>query len=227
MTELTVPPETSKWTPPPNTLWLVTDEQRRARPAAQYGHTAATVAANVKRLRERRGLTIYEMSARLRKADRPITPAAVGKIERQQRQVTVDDLVALSVVLGVPPSALLLPLDDRPSTTFEVTGAGEVRGDVAWDWADGRRPLKPIPAKSEHDTEETVALEFLLYARPPVRRKAESQRELTLTEAPPRGARTPEELAADRRAYERLSEVRAVTLEAFRRQDPEAFEERD
>ncbi|MFD9430313.1 helix-turn-helix domain-containing protein [Streptomyces sp. NPDC060002] len=145
----------------------MSDEQRRARPAAQYGPTAATVAENVQRLRKRHDLSIYQLSALLRKAGRPITPAAVGKIERQQRQVTVDDLSTLAVIFKVSPSALLLPLKDAPTDVVEVTGAGEVSGEDAWDWADGLRPLR----FSDGDT-DTQMLEYDLNSRPSRRRRA-------------------------------------------------------
>ncbi|WP_331448025.1 helix-turn-helix transcriptional regulator [Streptomyces xanthochromogenes] len=137
------------------------DEQRRARPAAQYGPTAATVAHNVLRLRKRRELSIYQLSAKLREAGRAITPAAVGKIERQQRQVTVDDLMALAVILGVSPASLLLPQDDSPTRTVEVTGAGEVPADTAWEWASNKRPLR-LP----EDQKKRIMLEYRLFALP-------------------------------------------------------------
>ncbi|MFG2299423.1 helix-turn-helix domain-containing protein [Actinacidiphila glaucinigra] len=144
----------------------MTDEKRRPRPAAQYGDTAKTVAQNVKRLREIRNLTIYALSSALGDVGRPITPSAVAKIERLQRQVTVDDLAALSVVFKVAPSALLLPLKDAPTDTVDVTGAGTVSAEDAWDWADGFRPLKVTPGE-----ESTELLEFDLYSRPSRRRR--------------------------------------------------------
>jgi transcriptional regulator with XRE-family HTH domain len=80
---------------------------QRARPAVPYGPTGHAVAANVKRFRELRGLSIYALSDALKEAGRPITPSAVAKIEKQQRQVTVDDLAALAHALGVPPQRML------------------------------------------------------------------------------------------------------------------------
>ncbi|MGW8684329.1 helix-turn-helix domain-containing protein [Streptomyces sp. NPDC055817] len=143
----------------------MSDEQRRPRPAAQYGPTAAAVADNVQRLRKRRELSIYQLSKLLRDAGRPITPAAVGKIERQQRQVNVDDLAALAIIFGVSPGALLLPLNDRPGVRLSVTGAGEVDAADAWDWAEGRRPLK-----LSDRGEQTEQLEFLVNGVPRIRR---------------------------------------------------------
>lgn len=165
MTTTTVTPGGLRWVPP-HTLWPMSDEQRKPRPATQYGETAGQVAVNVQRLRKRRGMSIYELSADLRRLGRPITPAAVGKIERQQRQVTVDDLVALSIVLRVSPSALLLPLVDDPTARVPVTGAGMVPADRAWDWMDGQHALyAPLAA----DPVEPL-MQYLLDSRPPVRR---------------------------------------------------------
>lgn len=178
------------------------DEQRRPRPATQYGPTAVTVADNVKRLRERRGLSIYQLSALLREAGRPITPAAVGKIERQQRQVNVDDLAALSVIFGVSPSALLLPLTPRTSDAVEVTGGGTVSAGDAWAWADGERPL----CLTEGD-ERREMVEHQLYGRPQ-----------WLYE------RSPERLKAKREFFERLAEWGAVDLDVVKRTDPAPWE---
>ncbi|MEU6339949.1 helix-turn-helix transcriptional regulator [Streptomyces sp. NPDC046977] len=143
----------------------MSDDKRRPRPAVQYGPTAEAVARNVRRLRENRELTIYALSGALTEAGRPITPSAVAKIERQQRQVTVDDLVALAVIFGVSPSALLLPLKDGHVETIELTGAGAVSAATAWDWVDGRAPL------TEPEGNDLMPLlEFDLYSRPPGRR---------------------------------------------------------
>ncbi|MDX3841046.1 helix-turn-helix domain-containing protein [Streptomyces europaeiscabiei] len=139
----------------------MSDEKRRPRPAVQYGPTAATVASNLKRLRERRGLTIYSLSGALDRAGRAITPSAIAKIERQQRQVTVDDLTALAIVLGVSPSALLLPLTDQPADPVDVTGGGTATAVDVWQWANGRRPFKLTPGK-----EQTELLEHQLYGLP-------------------------------------------------------------
>ncbi|MFD9211644.1 helix-turn-helix domain-containing protein [Streptomyces sp. NPDC059544] len=145
----------------------MSEEKRRARPAVQYGPTAATVSENVKRLREVRNMTIYSLSGALGKVGRPITPSAVAKIEKQQRQVSVDDLMALAAVLRVNPSALLLPLTDDPAAGIEITGVGTVSAADAWDWMDGARPIKVDPADDSTDL-----LDFDLYARPSRRRRA-------------------------------------------------------
>ncbi|MEU0198760.1 MULTISPECIES: helix-turn-helix transcriptional regulator [unclassified Streptomyces] len=139
----------------------MTSEKRRPRAATQYGPTAATVAANVRRVRELKGLTIYALSGALEKAGRPIAPSAVAKIERQERQVTVDELMALAVALGVSPVSLLLPADARGMA--ELTGGGEVDARAAWHWAWCEEPLS-LP--ENEDEAERAHTEFMLHARP-------------------------------------------------------------
>jgi hypothetical protein len=122
-----------------HTLFAMTDEKRRPRPAAQYGPTAAAVAKNVERLRKARNQTIYSLSGELAKVGRPITPSAIAKIEKQQRQVTVDDLVALAVVLNTSPISLLLPAlwGDTP---IALTSERQLMARTAWRWIRGQSP---------------------------------------------------------------------------------------
>lgn len=121
------------------TLMFMTDEKRRPRPAAQYGPIAQAVAKNVERIRKTRNMTIYSLSGELTKVGRPIAASAIAKIERQQRQVTVDDLVALAVALNTSPVALLLPSiwGDSP---VELTSERQVAARTAWRWIRGLSP---------------------------------------------------------------------------------------
>ncbi|WP_159054513.1 helix-turn-helix domain-containing protein [Streptomyces dysideae] len=138
----------------------------------EVGPTGRAVAANVKRLRKARGLSLRALSAALKDRGRTLSADALNKIEnaaepdgRGVRRVDVDDLAALAVAFDVPPSALLLPLDDSSASTVDVTGVGSVPADVAWDWLDGKRPLE-LPSGDDL----TPLLEFDLYGRPPRRR---------------------------------------------------------
>nr|WSY53793.1 helix-turn-helix transcriptional regulator [Streptomyces sp. NBC_00886] len=117
----------------------MTDEKRRPRPAAQYGPVAKAVAVNVERLRKARNKTIYSLSGELNEIGRPITPSAIAKIEKQQRQVTVDDLVALAVVFNTSPISLLLPAEwgDVP---VELTSERRIMARTAWRWIRGLSP---------------------------------------------------------------------------------------
>lgn len=145
----------------------MTEEQRRRGPAAtQVEATGEHVRANLIRLRKARGLTTYQLAKLMKDAGRPIPQSGISRIESGARRVDVDDLTALAAVLRVSPAALLLPLNDRPDARYSVTGLGEVAAPDAWDWAEGRRPLKV----SERG-EQTELLEYLLSSVPPERRR--------------------------------------------------------
>ncbi|MEB3966254.1 helix-turn-helix transcriptional regulator [Streptomyces kunmingensis] len=124
----------------------------------EVGPTGRTVAANVKRLREGRGLTLRALSAALKDNGRPLSADALNKIEngdgnqaRGVRRVDVDDLVALAVALDVSPLALLLPHDARG--VAEITGAGEVDGRDAWSWGRSMSPLRHSTVQDQEERE--------------------------------------------------------------------------
>lgn len=126
--------------------------------------TGRHVAANVRRIREARGWSTYDLSRLLGQAGRPIAASAIAKVERAERRVDVGDLTALAIVLGVNPSALMLPIKDSPAESIEVTGSSAVAADDAWDWADGKGPLRIAEGDAD------ARLQFDLYGRPPRRR---------------------------------------------------------
>ncbi|BDD73011.1 helix-turn-helix domain-containing protein [Streptomyces violaceoruber] len=144
------------------------------RPKTQITDLAGrNVAANVRRIREAHGWSTYDLARKLKEAGRPISPSAVAKVEREERRVDAGDLVALSVVLNVNPSALLLPRDDSPTTIVDLmpgkhTDGGEVRMTASrlWEWADGEVQLFSAP-KAEDDFQ--AQREFIQNARPPRR----------------------------------------------------------
>lgn len=113
----------------------------------ELGPTGNTVADNVLRFRKGQGLTLRQLADRMAEAGRPITHTAVSDIEKRARRVDADDLVALAVVLGVSPSALLVPAtSNEPSgsaAVVEVTGAGPRAARDVWDWLRGHQPIRP------------------------------------------------------------------------------------
>lgn len=125
-------------------------EQKRAPQISDP--TSLTVAANIRRHRERQGFSTYELSRRLNDLGRPMTPAAVGRLERCERRVDVGDLMALAVALDVPPVTLLLPASLRGDV--EITGAGAVNARRVLRWSQGREPLR---YPDEADDEESRA----------------------------------------------------------------------
>ncbi len=104
------------------------------------GPTGETVRGNVTRYRTSAALSFAELSRRLEGVGRAIAPLGLRRIESGARRVDVDDLVALAVVLGVNPNALLMPEVIGTGLRRAVTGAGEVSTDAAWLWARGDAP---------------------------------------------------------------------------------------
>lgn len=100
------------------------------------GPTGNRLAVNVQTVRQRRGLTIRALSARLAEVGRPILPSGLVRIESGARAVDVDDLVALASVLGCTPNTLLLdPAAD--DTAVPITGGRILTARHAWEWARG------------------------------------------------------------------------------------------
>lgn len=139
------------------------EQQKKGRTAVEIGPTGHTVAANIARLRKRAGLTTRVLADRLTDAGRRVSQSSITRMERGDKVVTTDDLVALAVAFRVSPAALLLPLDDDPDNAVEITGEGEVSADAAWSWASNERPLP-------FDDTDTAALEYALASLPPLRR---------------------------------------------------------
>jgi transcriptional regulator with XRE-family HTH domain len=136
-----------------------------SRQALDLGPTGRTVAENLKRVREERRLSLRQLAEQANGVN--LTAHALTHIENQKRRVSVDELTALAVALDVNPNALLLPHDDAPERTTEVTGAdGPVTRERAWDWADGHHPLIPAP----DDEGQHQQIQFELIGRPPLRR---------------------------------------------------------
>ncbi|MFA1551644.1 helix-turn-helix domain-containing protein [Actinomadura chokoriensis] len=189
---------------------MAVDEQRH-RPGA-LGPTGRFVAGNLARMRGTQGLSTTELSRRLKAAGRPISPTSITKIEKGTRRVDVDDLVALSVVLGVNPNALLFP-DAADASPIEVTAAERLNTAYeVWQWADGREPLR-----DDDDPDE-----FHVRVRPRGRRRLVRH-----------GERSPEELQHRRKTVETMAahlfaERGPAEREAFlarqKRWDPEPWE---
>ena len=71
---------------------------------------------------------------------------AVAKIEREERRraVTVDDLLAIALVLNVSPADLLLPHEGSVRIAGQEFEAADVRG-----WLEGKHPLPHCADDSE------------------------------------------------------------------------------
>ncbi|MGW4033095.1 helix-turn-helix domain-containing protein [Streptomyces sp. NPDC004838] len=146
--------------------------EQKGRRAIAAGPTGMTVARNIARLRRRQELTTRQLSAALERAGRPIPASGITRMEKGERMVNSDDLVALAVALGVSPSALLLPVDVEPDAQVEITGSTPVSASSAWHWMEGGGPLK-LPTRQEGESGISsgrrlyqATMEYRLYGRP-------------------------------------------------------------
>ena len=132
-----------------------------AKKPVRAGLPTQTVAANLKRLRNQRKLSVRALSARtygfLRPrfvagpppADEPfgIPPNGISEIENGLRRVDVDDLIALAVALDVSPAVLLMPTPDPEMS--DRNGEGVVYLDPGdpldtrqvWNWLTAKDSL--------------------------------------------------------------------------------------
>lgn len=102
-----------------------TTDRQYGRRAVEVGSIGRNVAANLRRLRDARNLSMRDLSALLGEAGRPIPPSGITRIEKCERRVDVDDFAALASALDVEPSYLLA---DPASLVIEVRIAGSGEG---------------------------------------------------------------------------------------------------
>jgi transcriptional regulator with XRE-family HTH domain len=101
--------------------------------AVRRGPTAATVSANIKRLREQQNLGLRALAKRLADLGRPLSHSALDKIERGTRRVDVDDLMALAQTFNRSPITLLMPETAGEFDQVEVTGYPPEKAARVWD----------------------------------------------------------------------------------------------
>lgn len=80
------------------------------------GPAGAQAARRLRALRRRQDLTLADIAARLERLGRPITVSGLSKIEKGQRRVDVDDLLALAGALNVQVDDILFPQPEAPAT---------------------------------------------------------------------------------------------------------------
>ena len=116
--------------------------ESRGQPRVEaLGPVGERVAARLKRIRQERGLTLSDLASKLDDLGRPILVSALSKIEKGQRRVDADDLIALALALDVSPNQMLLPPDASMTTTIELTKSMTMDASAAWRWATQDVPL--------------------------------------------------------------------------------------
>ncbi|WP_237304912.1 site-specific integrase [Streptomyces qaidamensis] len=81
-------------------------------------------------------LTTEQLAERVTAQGRPMRANTITKIEKMQRRVDVDDLVALAVALEARPDALLLP-PTIAEDELQLTDGTVVTAYLAWRWMNG------------------------------------------------------------------------------------------
>lgn len=107
------------------------------------------------------GLGYADLSRRLEAIGRPIPVLGLSRIEKGERRVDADDLVALAVALDVSPLTLLTPKSHGVDTTVIATGTGHVAALDLWQWM---RTDLPLGGSLE---DVTGNLEFQWRSKPP------------------------------------------------------------
>jgi 8-oxo-dGTP diphosphatase len=105
------------------------------------GPVGGYLIGNLEDLRNRSRLTYKDLSDRLGQLGRPIPTLGLSRIEKGNRRVDADDLIALAVALDVSPAELLLPPDAGPEDEVELTATLRLPARIARDWLNGRIPL--------------------------------------------------------------------------------------
>lgn len=103
--------------------------------------------ANIKRIREGQKITYVELSERLDERGRLIPVLGLRRIERGERKVDVDDLLALADALNVAPVDLLVPDDLADDAPYGITPTVTTTAVRARAWIGGvgflRAPESP------------------------------------------------------------------------------------
>lgn len=111
------------------------------------------VAENLRRIRQERGLSYAELARRLTGLGHPILDTGLLKIEKGDRRIDVDDLVALAVALGTTPNRLLLPEMnvEHAAEDYQLTPSMSAKPPLLWAWAAGEVPLGRLPSRASDD----------------------------------------------------------------------------
>jgi transcriptional regulator with XRE-family HTH domain len=98
------------------------------------------VGRQVKRLRERQGISAQRLADRCAELGAPaINRSVVANIESRREAVSVDELMVLAAALNTPPMLLVAPLGDEQKVA--VTPKTVVHPHLLLDWMTGDAPL--------------------------------------------------------------------------------------
>jgi transcriptional regulator with XRE-family HTH domain len=108
------------------------------------------VGENLRRAREAVGLSIQALAERVAAIGAPMTAASLQRLEAGREPISVDQLVALGLALGIPPGLLLAPLNLGSLLCVDGDGRATASWSMFHDWA---RPFSPA---GQADTAEAL-----------------------------------------------------------------------
>jgi transcriptional regulator with XRE-family HTH domain len=126
----------------------------------EQGPVSEQLAKNLRAIRDRRRLSQEDLAVALAAVGRPMQRSAIAKVEKGDRRVDVDDLVALALALNVTPARLLLPdvaIDDDVELTDQVRAPAW----MVWQWMLGAVSLAANAADVETDEGLSRKLAYL------------------------------------------------------------------
>lgn len=97
-----------------------------------------TVGSNLRHHRRDQGLSLPAAAERTHGA---VTANALGKLERGEFRVSVDQLFALAAALEVSPAALLMPPAATPFEVVELPGGVTGTAASVWAWITATGPV--------------------------------------------------------------------------------------
>jgi transcriptional regulator with XRE-family HTH domain len=98
---------------------------------------AATIGANIERIRRVRGITGRDLSTRLKELGAPMSVATVSEVERAKRKVSAGELLVLAIALNTSVIDLLMPPDGE---ALKVADDIEIAPDELYWWLRGDQP---------------------------------------------------------------------------------------
>jgi hypothetical protein len=140
-------------------------DETRAGPAGRV------LATNIKRIRDAQRLTYTKLSKMLAEAGRDLPILALRRIERMERRVDFDDLLALAYVLRVCPVDLMVSSEasDEP---YALTLEHEFEADTVREWIRGEDVLlAPVSSPGDPFSDPGTAMLDAIQWMPADRRK--------------------------------------------------------
>jgi 8-oxo-dGTP diphosphatase len=121
------------------------------------------LARNLRKARAAAELSQAQVSKRMQKLGFSWVGSTVSLAMRAERRITVDELVALSLILGTTPGQLLLPEDDNGHQLVQLPGGFAFPGrrlyfrNASVAWKDDEPVLAASPEEGESDTAALAA----------------------------------------------------------------------